>query len=116
MSIDEQILAELTRIRRLAESQIPTGIKSFDYSVGDIPKEYNLDKPWLGFVVDNSGANDVYVKINSTEGPLTNEAAIPGGGSRNHSFGYPIVTKIILQAEAGATATGFVYGEEGRWA
>lgn len=108
--------AQLVRLRKLEESKVPIGIKSYKWTVTNTVSEIDLGQPWISFSLINDGAGSVCVRVNNQEGPLKDEAEINSGESYDIDFDYPIITKILLVTKvAGTTATVRVYAEEGKW-
>lgn len=109
--------SQLVKIRKLEESKIPTGLKSFSVSVDGTRKKIGLNKPWISISMINDGLNSVYTRLNSLEGPLIeNGAVIKSGEPYTYDADYPIITCIYLQCASGESATVRIHGEEGQWA
>lgn len=108
--------AQLVKLRKLEESKVPIGIKSYKWDVTDTVSEIDLGQPWISFSLINDGPGSVCVKVNNQEGPLANEAEVKSGETYTIDFDYAIVTKILLVTKtAGTIATVRVYAEEGKW-
>lgn len=108
--------SQLVKLRKLEESKVPIGIKSYKWTVTDTVSEIDLGQPWISFSLINDGEGSVCVRVNNQEGPLKDEAEINSGESYDIDFDYPIITKILLVTKvAGTTATVRVYAEEGKW-
>lgn len=111
------IASQLVKLRKLEQSKIPTGIKSFSVAVDGTRKKIGLNKPWISTSMINDGPNSVYTRLNSLEGPLTeNGAVIKSGEPYTYDADYPIITCIYLQCASGESATVRIHGEEGQWA
>lgn len=109
------IAAQQSKTRLLEERKVPTGSKSFTWSVTDVEKEIVLGTPWISFNLLNDGSDTVYVRINTLEGNITDEAGIGKGERYNFNAKFPIITRIYLACNPGKSATVRVYAEEGKW-
>ena len=105
---------QLLKLRKLEESKIPTGAKSFEWTITTTTKRIDLGLPWISFSLHNDGPGNVRMRINKLEGDISAEATVDSGEVISRDFEYPIVTRIYLVTESG-TATVRVYAEEGRW-
>ena len=108
------IAAQQSKVRLLEESKVPTGSKSFTWNVTDTEKEIVLGTPWISFSLLNDGSNNVYIRINTLDGNMTNEAGIKSGERYTFNATYPLITKIYLVCNSGEGATVRVYAEEGK--
>lgn len=108
-------LSQLNRLRKLEESKVPTGTKSFKWVITDTVHEITLGTPWISFSLINDGTGDVYVRVNNQDGPLTEEAEVNSGETKTVDLGYPVITKLFLVAASGTSATVRVFAEEGKW-
>jgi len=106
--------AQLVKLRKLEESKIPTGAKSFEWTITTTTKRIDLGLPWISFSLHNDGPGNVRMRINKLEGDISAEATVDSGEVISRDFEYPIVTRLFLVTESG-TATVRVYAEEGRW-
>ena len=107
--------AQLVKLRKLEESKIPIGAKSFEWIITTTIKEIEIGVSWISFSLHNDGPGNVRMRINELEGDISQEATIDSGEVISRDFEYPIVTRLYLVTESG-TATVRVYAEEGRWA
>ena len=107
--------AQLVKLRKLEESKIPIGAKSFEWTITTTIKRIDLGTPWISFSLHNDGPGNIRMRINYLEGGMSSETTIDSEEVMSRDFNYPIVTRLYLVTESG-TATVRVYAEEGRWA
>jgi len=108
-------LAQINKMRKLEESKVPTGSKSYSLTIPDTTIEFPLGTPWISFSLVNNGAGSLYVRVNTKEGPVDSEAPIASGATYTLDFDYPIITKFYFKAASGTTAAIKLYGEQGKW-
>ena len=107
--------AQLVKLRKLEESKVPIGAKSFEWTITTTIKRIDLGVPWISFSIHNKGLGNIRMRINELEGDISQETTIDSGEVLSRDFGYPIITRLYLVTESG-TARVKVNAEEGRWA
>ena len=103
------------KLRRLEQSKVPIGTKSFNgYNVSTTYRSIRLDPPWISLVLVNYGPENVYLKVNELEGPLTDEIEVRAGESRPLDFIFPIMTELWVCTKQ-ATSKVKIDGVVGQW-
>ncbi len=105
--------AQLVRIRKLAESAIPTGVKPLKRTVTDTVMTIPLYPPWISFSLINDGAGALTVWVNDRQDPQQ-EGMVSSAQTYNCDMTYPIIRALYLKAASGTTASVRIYGKEGK--
>ena len=95
--------AQLVKLRKLEESKVPTGTKSFSATVSTEIMKLSLSPPWISFSLINDGLGSVKVAIND-KSELLYGTAIASGETYNLDFTYATIHTIYLQAVSGTAA------------
>ena len=107
------IAAQTAKMRKLEESKVPVGSKSYSATIPDTVTVVKLGEPWISFTLINDGGSSVYVEVNSDEG-LLDKTPVKAGESYTYNAEYPIIHTLYLQAESGGTAAVRIKGKVGK--
>lgn len=106
--------AQLVKMRKLEESKVPTGDRSFSLTITDETKELWLDPPWISFVLVNDSEDyGVQWAVNS-EARFIYETPVRPRETLPVDWKYSIIRVIYLRAEPGGTADIRLFGVEGK--
>ena len=105
--------AQLVKIRKLAESAIPIGVKPLKLTITDTITKLVLDPPWISFSLINGAGSDLTVWVNDEDDPLV-EGMVAASETYSCDMSYTIIRTLYLKAESGGTTTVRVYGKQGR--
>ena len=103
----------LSKMRKLEESKIPTGVKPIKMTIPDTITKIQLGVPWISFALLNDGTGDLTCWVNDEEDPLQ-ESMVLSGESYSTDMTYPVIRAIYLKAGSGTTAAVRIYGKVGR--
>ena len=111
--VRQAIAAEkLTKLTELETSKIPTGNLSLTRTIlsGELC-EIVFQNPLISFSLENTGAGDVRVKINNSQGI---DSSVEIGVDRVYDLDttYPIIKKIYLRADGDVVVN--IFGIEGK--
>lgn len=106
----KEMTSQLTSLRRLEESKIPTGAKNIVITVSTDVTEYELRPRWISFSVANDGPDGLVAWINDKTVPSVQDV-IPSGGTLGIDMVYPVIKTLYLKS-SGSSAVR-VYGSEG---
>jgi len=105
--------AQLVKMRKLQESQVPVTVKPRKYTVTDSVQEIMLSPPWISFSLVNATTAPISVWINDESDPLQ-EGMVLGGELFSIDMKFPVIHSLYLKAESGGTSIVRVYGKEGK--
>ena len=108
-----QSAAQLTKMRKLEESKVPTGLKPLKLTIGDTITKIQLDPPWISFSLLNDGTGSITGWVNDEQDPLQSGMVL-SGETWNVDMEYPVIKSLFLKAASGTTASVRIYGKEGR--
>jgi len=102
--------SQLTKLRKLEESKIPTGTWSGMYDLTTEVTELVIGNPWISFTIINAGPGRAKVSI-QRELELAEEASIDVGQPVNFNFNFPVVKKLYMKSTS--TCQVRIYAIEG---
>jgi hypothetical protein len=106
--------AQLVKLRKLEESKVPIGDRSFSLTITDETTELWLDPPWISFaLVNDSEDYGVQYAVNS-EARFIYETYVRPRETLKVDMKYSIIRVIYLKTEDGGSAAIRLFGVEGK--
>jgi len=105
--------AQLVRLRKLQEAQIPVTVKPRKYTVGDTVTEIKLNPPWISFSLINATTAAITCWINDPNDPMQ-EGMIEEGELYSVDLQWPKIHSVYIKAVAGGSSVVRIYGKEGK--
>jgi hypothetical protein len=89
--------AHTARMRKLMESQVPTGLKPYIVTVGPVKTTLDATPPWISCEITNTGPGMLTIWMNEEDDPLE-ENMIPTAQAIQIDMKFPIIEKLYLKS------------------